>query len=198
MADNNRPTMSMGRGPGSRGNRGMPVVKPKNLKKTLLKLWQYIRVHKIKLFIVFGFVITSTLINLTATRLIGSAIDDFILPRDFDGLKRRIILLSVIYLFSAFFSWGQMQLSVNLAQNTVSDIRKDLFEKLQSLPLKFFDTTPRGDIMSRITNDVDTISNALNVSITQLISSILTIVGIFGFMLFSSAKLASVKRPAGW
>ncbi len=192
MADNNRPTMSMGRGPGSRGNRGMPVVKPKNLKKTLLKLWQYIRVHKIKLFIVFGFVITSTLINLTATRLIGSAIDDFILPRDFDGLKRRIILLGVIYLFSAFFSWGQMQLSVNLAQNTVSDIRKDLFEKLQSLPLKFFDTTPRGDIMSRITNDVDTISNALNVSITQLISSILTIVGIFGFMLFSSAKLTVV------
>lgn len=178
--------------PGGRRNRGLIAEKPKDLGRTLSKLWKYIEKHKFKLMTVVVFVISSTLINLTGTRMIGTAIDSYILPGDFGGLKTMLMRLAFIYLAAAFFSWAQMQLSVNLAQNTVSDIRKDLFERLQVLPLKFFDTTPRGDIMSRITNDVDTISNALNVSITQLISSVVTIVGIFAYMLSLSLRLTLV------
>ncbi|MBQ9519580.1 MAG: ABC transporter ATP-binding protein [Firmicutes bacterium] len=177
---------------GGRHFRGGPVEKPKNMGKTLKKLWAYVGVHRIKLFMVIFFVIASTLINLRGTSMIGTAIDTYILPGDFYGLRRMLIRLLAVYALSAFFSWAQLQLSVNLAQHTVADIRRDLFEKLQSLPLKFFFTTPRGDIMSRITNDVDTISNALNVSITQFISSVVTIVGIVGFMLYLSPLLTLV------
>ncbi len=175
-----------------RHDRGRPVEKPKNIGKTLKKLWAYVGRHGIKLFAVIFFVIASTLINLRGTSMIGTAIDGYILPGDFYGLRRMLIRLMLVYVLSAFFSWAQLQLSVNLAQHTVADIRRDLFEKLQLLPLKFFDTTPRGDIMSRITNDVDTISNALNVSITQFISSTVTIVGIIGFMLYLSPLLTLV------
>ncbi len=183
------PNMSIRPG---RGNRGMPVEKPKDLGKTLGKLWTYIYKHRLKLMFVVIFVVSSTLINLYGTQTIGTAIDRFIKPADFAGLKKMLLRLAFIYVLSALFSWAQTQLSVNLAQNTVSDIRKDLFEKLQVLPLRFFDTTPRGDIMSRITNDVDTISNALNVSIAQLINSVVTIVGIFFFMIMLSPRLTVV------
>ena len=177
---------------GSRGDRGRPVEKPKNMGKTLKKLWAYVGRHRLKLYTVITFVIASTLINLKGTSMIGTAIDNYILPGDFYGLRRMLMRLLVVYVLSAVFNWTQLRFSVNLAQHTVSDIRQDLFEKLQVLPLKFFDTTPRGDIMSRITNDVDTISNALNVSITQFISSLVTIIGIIGFMLYLSPLLTLV------
>ena len=177
---------------GGKGDRGRPVEKPKNMGKTLKRLWAYVGVHRFKLFMVVFFVIASTLINLRGTSMIGTAIDSYILPGDFYGLRRMLIRLLIVYALSAFFNWAQLQLSVDLAQHTVSEIRRDLFEKLQSLPLKFFDTTPRGDIMSRITNDVDTISNALNVSITQFISSTVTVIGIIMFMLYLSPLLTLV------
>ena len=100
--------------------------------------------------------------------------------------------LVVLYLLSALFTWLQTQLCVNLAQNTVFEIRKDLFNKLQTLPLKYFDTNSKGDIMSRVTNDVDAIANSLNVSLVQAVQSLMTIIGIFIFMLVLNPILTVV------
>lgn len=183
------PTIPGGR---HRGNRGAAVEKPKNIGKTVARLWKYVGKHRFKLILVVVFVIASTIINLRGTGLIGSTIDDYIIPGDFDGLKTALLRLAFIYMLSALFSWTQLRLAVNLAQHTVTDLRRDLFDKLQVLPLKFFDTTARGDIMSRITNDVDTVSNALNAGISQLISSLFTICGILYFMLRYSPRLTLV------
>lgn len=191
MAEQQQRPSIMG-GHARRGNRGMPVEKPKELGKTVARLWKYVGRHQFKLILVVIFVISSTLINLRGTSVIGAAIDNYILPGDFVGLRLELLRLAGIYLLSAILSWSQLQLAVNLAQHTVADIRRDLFEKLQVLPLRFFDTTPRGDIMSRITNDVDTVSNALNAGISQLISSLMTIVGILFFMLSLSPRLTLV------
>lgn len=174
-------------------NRGMPVEKPKNTKDTLIKLWKYIKIHSFKLVLIFIFVISATLINLYGTRTIGLTIDEYILPGKFHELFRVIVKLFVMYVGAAFLTWAQTQLSVNLAQNTVYSLRMDLFKKLQYLPLQYFDTTSRGDTMSRITNDVDNISNTLNTSLSQIVSSICTITGILGFMLYLSPLLTVVS-----
>lgn len=189
----NMPMPMRGGKPGGGHNRSMPVQKPKNMKDTLLKLWKYIKAHSLKLILVFIFVIASTLITLYGTKTIGMTIDSYILPGKFDELFNVIIKLFILYLTSSLLTWGQTQLSVNLAQSTVHTIREDLFEKLQYLPLKYFDTTPRGDTMSRITNDVDNISNTLNTSLAQIISSICTVTGILFFMISLSPLLTVVS-----
>ncbi len=98
-----------------------------------------------------------------------------------------------MYLLSSSLYLVQTQLCVNLAQNTVFEIRKDLFNKLQTLPLKYFDTNSKGDIMSRFTNDVDAIANSLNVSLVQAVQSLMTIIGIFIFMLILNPILTVVN-----
>ena len=89
---------------GGKGDRGRPVEKPKNMGKTLKRLWAYVGVHRFKLFMVVFFVIASTLINLRGTSMIGTAIDSYILPGDFYGLRRMLIRLLIVYALSAFFN----------------------------------------------------------------------------------------------
>jgi ATP-binding cassette subfamily B protein len=195
MADNkNNNPMPMGRG--GRHNRGVPVQKPQNMGKTLRRLWQYISVHKIKLFLAILFVAATTLISLFSTRMIGSSIDKYVLNGDFSTLGMVIAVLVVLYVLSSVLTWSMTQLCVNLAQNTVHEIRRDLFDKMQTLPLRFYDTHAKGDMMSRITNDVDTIGNSLNVGLMQVIQSFLTIVGILAFMLMLSPVLTLVALLA--
>lgn len=172
--------------------RAMPVQKPKEMKKTLLRLWHYVSIHKLKLFLVFFFVTFSVLTNLVSTRIVGTAIDRYVLPGRFGELSKVIAVLVVVYALSASFTWLMTQLCVNVSQNTVFAIRKDLFDKMQSLPLKYYDTTSKGDIMSRITNDVDNISLSLNTSLSQAFQSALMIVGVLGFMLSLSLPLTFV------
>lgn len=189
MADNKKSTMPIG---GGRGDRHAAPQKPKNTMATLKKLWKYISVHKVKLIIVFFLVLFTTLTTLISTRAVGTAIDNYVLPGKFAALAKVIAGLVVLYLLSALFTWLQTQLCVNLAQNTVFEIRKDLFNKLQTLPLKYFDTNSKGDIMSRVTNDVDAIANSLNVSLVQAVQSLMTIIGIFIFMLVLNPILTVV------
>ena len=173
MADNKKSTMPIG---GGRGNRHAAPQKPKNTMATLKKLWKYISVHKVKLIIVFFLVLFTTLTTLISTRAVGTAIDNYVLPGKFGALAKVIAGLVVLYLLSALFTWLQTQLCVNLAQNTVFEIRKDLFNKLQTLPLKYFDTNSKGDIMS----------------IVQAVQSLMTIIGIFIFMLVLNPILTVV------
>lgn len=173
--------------------RNMTIQKPKNMKPTLKRLWKYLSVHKFKLFFVFLFVILVTLSSLVTTRIIGIAIDKYIITKDFKGLMYISVILIVIYIIGTISNWLQIMISVNISQYTVSEIRKELFNKMQSLPLKFFDTRTHGEIMSRITNDVDNISNSLNTSLSQFISSILTIVGILAFMIILNPLLTLIS-----
>ena len=189
MADNKKSPIPVG---GGRGDRHAAPQKPKNTMATLKKLWKYISVHKVKLIIVFFLVLFTTLTTLISTRAVGTAIDNYVLPGKFGDLAKVIAGLVVLYLLSALFTWLQTQLCVNLAQNTVFEIRKDLFNKLQTLPLKYFDTNSKGDIMSRVTNDVDAIANSLNVSLVQAVQSLMTIIGIFIFMLVLNPILTVV------
>lgn len=190
--ENNNIPPTPGPGPGKNARRAMPVQKPKDLSKTLKKLWGYISEFKLKLFLVIFFVAFSTLTNLYTTSIVGTAIDKYILPGDFNGLAKVVAIITVLYITTSAFTWLQTQLCVNIAQNTVYKIRKHLFEELQQLPLKYFDTHPKGDIMSRITNDIDAIGNSLNVSLSQAIQSLLTIIGILVFMLMLSPVLTLV------
>lgn len=189
MANVNNMSAAPGPRPGKASARVAAPEKPKELSKTLKELWKYISEFKIKLFLVIFFVAFSTLANLYSTSIVGTAIDNYILPGKFNELAKVIAGLLMLYIITSLFTWLQTQLCVDIAQNTVYKIRKDLFAKLQTLPLKFFDTNSKGDIMSRITNDVDTIANTLNVSLSQAIQSLLTIIGILVFMLILSPLL---------
>ncbi len=179
------------------GGRGMRNInlhsKPQNTKAAFRRLWKYLSRHKTKLFVVVLFVIANTLSTLFATRLVGIGIDDYILKGDFVGLSKIIVLLIGIYIVVSVTVWFQSILSVKISTAVVIDIREELFDKLQALPLKFFDTHTHGDLMSRVSNDVDNISNALNTSFAQVISSFLTVTGTLIFMLLLSPVLTLVS-----
>jgi ATP-binding cassette subfamily B protein len=165
------------------------VVKPKDPMGTLKRLWKYLDAHKIKIILVFILVGISSVMMLLGPYLIGKAIDDFIIPKDFKGLFNLILIMIVIYLLGSLFTWLQNYFMINIAQRSVLEMRKDLFDKLQTLPLRFFDTRSHGDLMSRLTNDIDNVSNTLSASITQIFSGIITLVGTVTMMLWLSPRL---------
>ena len=133
------------------------------------------------------------MLTLVGPYLIGKAIDNYIIPRDFNGLFRLLILMAAIYVLMSLFTWLQSRNMINVAQLTIRNMRKDAFDKLQILPVSFFDARPRGDIMSRLTNDIDLINNALSSSLTQIFSSIITLIGTVILMLWLSPLLTGVS-----
>jgi ATP-binding cassette, subfamily B, multidrug efflux pump len=115
---------------------------------------------------------------------------------DFGALGRVLLVLLGVYLLSALFSWGQAYLMAGVTQRTVYRLRRDVDGKLARLPLRYFDANPRGDILSRVTNDIDNIGQSLQQSLTQLITSLLTVVGVLFMMLLISPILAVVSLLA--
>ncbi len=170
--------MPRGRGSGSHGYR-----KPKNLKKTLGTLLKYVGKHKGLLVIVFLSLFVSTFARIAGSYFLKPLINDYIIPGDFKGLAKALVLLGSIYLLGALASYGYARIMVHISQKTVSQIRRDLFYKMQNLPLRYFDSNSNGDLMSRYTNDIDTISEALNNSFTGVISNIIMFVGIVIMMI---------------
>ncbi len=180
---------------GPRGSLGMPVEKPKNFRKTLRRLIKYLSPYKINLIIIFSMAVLSTLFSILSPKIMGKAttklFEGFILKVqgiasegiDFSYILKILAFLSVLYILSSFFSYVQQYVMAGVAQKTVYKMRKDISEKLARLPLKFYDSHAHGEILSRITNDVDNISNTLQQSITQLISSLVTLVGVIVMML---------------
>lgn len=185
---NRRTGFERGHGHGFRG----PVVKPKNQKETLKRIWQYVKQQRLGLFLAIFFVITSTFLSLAGPYLIGIIVDDYILKQDVGGAIRISIILAVIYAFSSLFTWLQSFVMVRVSLKTIRRVRFDLFQKLQTLPLKFFDSREQGDLMSRMTNDIDNLNMALSQSITQIVTSILTIVGVTIAMFSLNWQLAIV------
>ena len=145
------------------------------------------------LILVFLLVLVTSLLMLTGPYLIGKAIDDYIIPKDFKGLFFLILVMVGLYALVSLFTWLQNYLIIGVAQKTVLEMRKDLFNKLQTLPIKFFDSIPHGDMMSRLTNDIDLVNNALSTSITQVFSSIITVAGTIVMMLWLSPLLTTAS-----
>lgn len=187
---------SMGPGPrpGGPGPSGRfdKAEKLKNPKSTIKRLLAYLNHRVYALVLVFIFCIVSTLVSVLATKYYGDIIDNYIIPGNLSGLKAICLFMGAIYLISVIATYAQNLIMVKLAQETTAEIRRQLFNSMQKLPLRFFDTHSSGDLMSRLTNDVDNINMTLSQSITQMFSGIITIIGMLIAMLVLSPTLTLV------
>lgn len=182
----------MGGGPGF--NRGMMAkARARDTGATLLRLWRYLARQRAGL---VGVVLLTALGSgaaLLGPYLLGVAVDRYIIPRDSNGLLGLCLALLGVYAFSAGANWVQAYVMSGVAQRTVRQLRSDLFARLQRLPLVYFDTRTHGELMSRTTNDIENVSNTLNQSVTQLIASLLTVVGALALMLSLNVWLTIVS-----
>ncbi|MDY7078384.1 MAG: ABC transporter ATP-binding protein [Chloroflexota bacterium] len=192
-----------GMGPGRGGHRrgGPPGMggmmngmggRAEDMQGTMRRLWGYLSRQKWLLIGIVVLVALSSGLNLLGPYLMGIAIDVYILNSDVPGLIRTASLMIGAYGAAAFATWLQGHAMITLAQGTVRDIRNDLFAKLQTLSLRFFDQHTHGELMSRLTNDVENISNVLNQGVTQFISSVFSVVGVVTMMLLINWRLALV------
>ena len=169
-----------------------PIVKPKNQKQTLRRIWGYLRIQRVELISVVLFVIISTLLSLVGPYLIGKTIDDYIVKFDVSGAIRMALILAGVYTASSFLTWAQQFVMIRVAQKTIRRMRQQLFEQYQALPLAFFDKKQQGDLMSRMTNDIENLNAALSQSVIQIVSSFLTIVGTAFALFYLDWRLALV------
>ena len=165
--------------------------KPKNLKKTVSRLLGYLTRSKLPLLAVLVFLLLSVATNIGGSYMMRGIINDFVWSgcTDFSGLGRAILLLIAVELLSAAATYGQSAIMVQLAQRGVNRLRRDLFDKLQDLPLSYFDRHPHGELMSRFTNDADNVQLALEQSVVSMLSSCFTFVGLVAMMLIINWKL---------
>ena len=185
-------------GPGGRHAALVNAEKPKDAGKTLKKLLNYIGRSEYLFFGLLTIMLAITLLGLAAPYIQQIAIDcitldDNKLDVDRDKLIKTLIALGIVYLASSLFSYLQGIFSAKLSQRTVSTMRRDLFGDLVKLPIKYFDTHKHGDIMSRMTNDVENISNTISQSIGSLISGVLTVIGSIVIMLTYSPLLTLIS-----
>lgn len=166
--------------------------KAKNTKETLLRLWKYLERQKWTLIIITGLIILTSIMDLFGPYLMGRAIDLYIDQADLPGLARTCLLMIITYLISAAGTWLQTYLMASVSQRAIRDLRSDLFRKMQTLSLKFFDQHSHGDLMSRLTNDIENINNIISSSATQLISSVISMVGVVIMMFVVNIPLAII------
>jgi len=162
----------------------------KNTRATIARIWTYLRRQRRSLIVAVLTIVVTTGLTLAGPYLMGRAIDDYILPGDMPGLARISLLLIGIYILSSALTWVQAWVMAGVAQRTVRDLRKDLFDKLQTMELRFFDQRAHGDTMSRLTNDVDNINQVLTESVTQIVSGVLIGGGVVVLMLILNPLLA--------
>nr|WP_325221980.1 ABC transporter ATP-binding protein [uncultured Oscillibacter sp.] len=166
--------------------------KPKNIRATLGKLMRYLGRYKLHLALVAVLLIVSSACTVGGSYLIRPLINDYILPGDFPGLARMLCVMAAVYVAGAVCSFGYSRIMVHVSQTTVANIREDLFSRMQDLPLKFFDTHTHGELMSRYTNDIETVSEALNNSFGSLVSCTLNFTGTIIMMLVLSPTLTLI------
>lgn len=164
----------------------------KNSIKTLLRLWQFLSNFKKRIIIVVTFNIIATAGSVIGPLLAGLAIDNYIAVNDLEGLKLLLIYLSIIYVFNALFTWLSTYGMSKISEATLYQIRKKLFDHLIKLPTSYFDQNKKGDIMSRFTNDIAVISEALTEALMQIISSLITIIAVTFIMFKLNVLLALV------
>ncbi|MBW7572309.1 ABC transporter ATP-binding protein [Caproiciproducens faecalis] len=166
--------------------------KPKDIRKTLKFLWRYLKKHGGALLLVAFMVTVSAGANVFGTYLLKPAVNDYIIPGNIPGLVKILLFMAAVYFVGVSATYGYSQLMVRLAQKIVQELRDDLFSKVQTLPLSFFDAKTHGELMSRFTNDIDTIAEALNNSFTVLIQSFIIIVGTFTVLIILNFQLSVI------
>lgn len=187
----------------SHKNGVMKTETANDFKCTIIKLVKYFSKYKISLFFVIVFAILSTVFNIVGPKILGNAttliyegimnkISDSSNGIDFGAIAQILIFLIILYALSAIFSYIQGFLMTNIAMKTTYTLRKEISYKLNKLPLSYFDNVSTGDILSRVTNDVDTLNQSLNQSVTQIITSISTVVGILIMMLTINLELTLI------
>lgn len=194
----------VGHGPGG-GNMMMMGQKAKDFKGTLKRLLTYLKPRRNRLISVFLAAIMSTIFMIVGPKIMGNAITELFegaygkfqgIPGaaiNFDKIGQILLLLAGLYALSSLFSYVQQYIMSSVAQDTVYDLREDVNKKLEKLPLKYFEGRPNGETLSRMTNDIDTIGSTLQQSLTQFITSIVTIVGIIIMMLSISPLLTLIS-----
>ena len=182
---------------GRRGGPGAYLMRQKERAKdtrgTLLRIWSYLKRQKRELVTTALLVAASSGLGLLGPYLMGVAIDEHILKGDLPGLARTALLMLGVYLVTSATTWLQTYVMSAASQRAVRDIRDDLFAKLQTLSLRFFDQRMHGELMSRLTNDVENISAVLTESVTQFMSSVLSVVGVAVMMFIINVRLAVVS-----
>lgn len=166
--------------------------RPKNTKKVIRQMLHYLGFHKWMLLLVAVLVLISTAANVAGTYLLKPVINYFILPGNMKGLFKALAGMGIMYLCGALATLGYTQLMVHTAQRVISEIRHDLFVHIQKLPVKYFDTHTHGELMTRFTNDVDTVQEALNNSFTMMIQSFLTLTGTVVMLVVLSFRLSVI------
>ena len=189
----------MGRG----GGLGQKTEKAKNFKGTMLHLAGYLKHYKVSVIVVILFACCSSVFSIVGPKVLGKATTKLFeglmawamgtgLLTDFRYIRNRLLLLVVLYLVSALFSYLQSYIMSGVSMKITYELRKNISEKMNRLPLNYYDTRTHGEILSRITNDVDTVSQTLNQSLTQMITSVTTLIGIVAMMLSISVRMTLV------
>ncbi|MED4081414.1 ABC transporter ATP-binding protein [Halalkalibacterium halodurans] len=167
-------------------------VRPAQASKTLRRIWTYLVNYRGRLLLVFLAVLLSSVLGLLGPFVIGMAIDHYLVEGDTSSLFKVMIGLLAIYAVYSLSMWLQQVWMIGIAQQTVYSIRSDLFHHFHRLPIPFFDKKQHGELMSRMTNDIENISNTLNSSVIQIFSSVLTLVGIMIVMLWLSPLMTVI------
>lgn len=171
-------------------------VRPKNTKETLKRLWSYFGAEKKRLIFVLGIVLVNSLLLLLVPFFIGRAIDALTFQNgrvDFGLLSHIIVIMLVCYIMDGLLNLTQGYMVAGVSQRMVQKLRGELFVKLQRLPIAFFDTQPHGEIMSRLTNDIDNVSTTISQSTTTLVSGIFNLIGALVMMLILSPILTAAS-----
>ena len=189
MADTKRtpPRGGHGHGPGGHG-----FQRPKDIRGTFKKLMGYVGKYKGSLVLVAVCLIVSSAGSVATSYMLKPLLNNYILPGDFPGLFRMLLLMGGLFALSSLCSYAYARIMVHVAQQTVAALRQDLFDRLQELPISYYDRHQSGDLMSRFTNDIDTVSEMLNSSFASIISNVLTFVGTVVMMIVLNPWLTLV------
>lgn len=179
--------LGAGRSLGSAG--GKPKAKAKDWSGTLKQIWSYLAKRKAKLSLVLLMVVFSSALALMGPYMIGKAVDVYLEGNGGSSWGIFLISLALVYIFYSLTSWLQNIWMIEIAQETIFRMRTDLFSHLHRLPISFFNRRQQGEIMSRLTNDIENVSSTLNSSAIQIFSSVLTLLGTVGVMLWLSPLL---------
>lgn len=191
--------MNVGRGP-NRGAMLSDAEKPKDTAKTVSRLIQYIGKERVLFVLALLSAVVYTLCSLAVSYMLRPLINQFIYyaPEENDisvrtlGLLHGLVLLGIVYILEVFTLWFQQRVMLSVSQKSLRRMRQELFDKLQTLPMRYFDEHASGDIMSRFTNDIDTIGEMLNTTLIKIISGAITIVGTIILMLYTNWILGSI------
>ena len=182
------------------GPRGMMAGdKAKNFKGTVVKLIRYMKPYYVQILFILFFAIGSTVFSIIGPKILGSAttkLAEGLFAKysgtggiDFDAIKKILLTLLTIYVVSALFNYAQGWIMAGVTQSVTYKLREEISQKINRLPLKFFDKQTHGEVLSRVTNDVATVSQSLNQAVQQVFTSVIMIIGILYMMISISWKL---------